>query len=101
GVALVLIHRSATVTLYRKSSAHDAMSSSVAAYWVICEVYILTGCTGGPGVSATTMTMLNQREFTGLHAQTGYAGAISLVMFVVLAALLVLQLVVQNRQEDN
>jgi len=92
---------SVTVPGVRNTMALIAMFSSVAAFRVFSEVYILTGGTGGPGGSATTMTMLIQREGTGLQAQTGYAGAISLVMFVVLAALLVLQLVVQNRQEDN
>ena len=92
---------SVTVPGVRNTMALIAMFSSVAAFRVFSEVYILTGGTGGPGGSATTMTMLSQREGTGLQAQTGYAGAISLVMFVVLAALLVLQLVVQNRQEDN
>lgn len=92
---------SVTVPGVRNTMALIAMFSSVAAFRVFSEVYILTGGTGGPGGSATTMTMLIQREGTGLQAQTGYAGAISLVMFVVLAALLVLQLVVQNRQGRN
>lgn len=92
---------SVTVPGVRNTMALIAMFSSVAAFRVFSEVYILTGGTGGPGGSATTMTMLIQREGTGLQAQTGYAGAISLVMFVVLAALLVLQLTVQNRQEKN
>ncbi|WP_305852979.1 carbohydrate ABC transporter permease [Georgenia sp. TF02-10] len=75
--------------------------SSIAAFRVFGEVYVLTNGTGGPGGQVLTMTMLVQREGTGLQAQTGYAGAISLVMFVVLGALIAIQLVVQNRQEKS
>ena len=92
---------SVTVPGVRSTMALIAMFSSVSAFRVFNEIYILTGGTGGPGGGATTLTMLIEREGTGLQAQTGYAGAISLVMFIVLAALLVLQLVVQNRQEKN
>ncbi|MFD6175508.1 MULTISPECIES: carbohydrate ABC transporter permease [unclassified Isoptericola] len=72
--------------------------SSIAAFRVFGEIYVLSNGTGGPGGGDLTMTMLIQREGTGLQAQTGYAGAISLVMFVIMAAFLVLQLVAQNRQ---
>lgn len=72
--------------------------SSIAAFRVFGEVYVLTDGTGGTGGGDLTMTMLIQREGTGLQAQTGYAGAISLVMFVIMAVFLVLQLVAQNRQ---
>ena len=75
--------------------------SSVAAFRVFGEVYVLTNGTGGVGGSALTMTMLIQREGTGLQAQTGYAAAISLVMFVVLGVLLLLQLVSQQRQAQR
>lgn len=73
--------------------------SSIAAFRVFSEVYVLTNGTGGIGGQNLTMTMLVQREGTGLQAQTGYAGAISLVMFVVLGAIIAVQLIVQNRQE--
>lgn len=89
---------SVTIPGVRNTMALIGMFSSVAAFRVFGEVYVLTGGTGGPGGGVLTMTMLIQREGTGLQAQTGYAGAISLVMFAILAALLVLQLVVQNRQ---
>lgn len=92
---------SVTMPGVRNTMALIAMFSSVAAFRVFGEVYVLTGGTGGPGGGVITMTMLIQREGTGLQAQTGYAGAISLVMFVVLAALLAVQLVVQNRQGRN
>jgi multiple sugar transport system permease protein len=75
--------------------------SSIAAFRVFGEVYVLTDGTGGTGGDNLTMTMLIQREGTGLQARTGYAGAISLVMFAIMAVLLVLQLVAQNRQRRN
>ncbi len=92
---------SVTMPGVRNTMALIAMFSSVAAFRVFGEVYVLTGGTGGPGGGVVTMTMLIQREGTGLQARTGYAGAISLVMFVVLAALLAVQLIVQNRQGRN
>jgi ABC-type sugar transport system permease subunit len=73
--------------------------SSIAAFRVFGEVYVLTNGTGGIGGQNLTMTMLVQREGTGLQAQTGYAGAISMVMFVILGVLIAAQLIVQNRQE--
>ncbi|WP_392672336.1 carbohydrate ABC transporter permease [Streptomyces sp. LN785] len=75
--------------------------SSIAAFRVFGEVYVLTDGTGGTGGGDLTMTMLIQREGTGLQARTGYAGAISLVMFAIMAIFLVLQLVAQNRQRKN
>lgn len=75
--------------------------SSIAAFRVFGEVYMLTDGTGGTGGENLTMTMLIQREGTGLQARTGYAGAISLVMFVIMAIFLLLQLVAQNRQRKN
>ncbi|MDN5899133.1 MAG: sugar ABC transporter permease [Brachybacterium sp.] len=92
---------SVTMPGVRNTMALIAMFSSVAAFRVFSEVYILTDSSGGPGGNAMTMTMLIQREGTGLQAQTGYAGAISLVMFAILAVLLALQLTVQNRQEKD
>ncbi|MCJ1708762.1 carbohydrate ABC transporter permease [Microbacterium sp. VKM Ac-2923] len=89
---------SVTIPGVRNTMGLIGILSSVAAFRVFGEVYVLTGGTGGVGGTALTMTMLIQREGTGLQAQTGYAAAISLVMFVVLGALLVLQLVIQQRQ---
>jgi len=71
--------------------------SSISAFRVFGEIYVLTNGTGGVGGQDLTMTMLIQREGTGLQAQLGYAGAISMVMFVVLGALVAIQIVVQNR----
>ncbi|MET0304285.1 MAG: sugar ABC transporter permease, partial [Microbacteriaceae bacterium] len=87
-----------TVPGVRNTMGLIGILSSVSAFRVFGEVYVLTGGTGGVGGSALTMTMLIQREGTGLQAQTGYAAAISLVMFLVLGGLLIAQLVVQQRQ---
>jgi multiple sugar transport system permease protein len=75
--------------------------SSIAAFRVFGEVYVLTNGTGGVGGRNLTMTMLIQREGTGLQAQTGYAGAISLVMFVLLGGLIAVQLWLQRKQADR
>lgn len=92
---------SVTVPGVRNTMGLIGILSSVAAFRVFGEVYVLTGGTGGVGGGNLTMTMLIQREGTGLQAQTGYAAAISLVMFVVLGALLLLQLILQQRQANR
>lgn len=96
GVVRKFLH--VTMPGVRSTMALIGILSSVAAFRVFGEVYVLTGGTGGVGGRNLTMTMLIQREGTGLQAQTGYAGAISLVMFIVLGALLTIQLVLQQRE---
>ncbi|RMI12713.1 carbohydrate ABC transporter permease [Cellulomonas triticagri] len=98
GAGVVRTFLSVTMPGVRSTMALIGVLSSVAAFRVFGEVYVLTGGTGGVGGRNLTMTMLIQREGTGLQAQTGYAGAISLVMFVVLGALLVVQLWLQQRE---
>ena len=98
GAGVVRTFMAVTMPGVRNTMMLVAMFSSVAAFRVFGEVYVLTDGTGGPGGGVVTMTMLIQREGTGLQARTGYAGAISLVMFVVLAVLLMLQIIVQNRE---
>lgn len=89
-----------TVPGVRSTTALIGVLSSVAAFRVFGEVYVLSGGTGGVGGQDMTMTMLIQLEGTGLQARTGYAGAISMVMFVILGALLLVQLLMQNRRDD-
>jgi len=101
GAGVVRTFLSVTIPGVRSTMALIGVLSSVAAFRVFGEVYVLTGGTGGIGGRNLTMTMLIQREGTGLQAQTGYAGAISLVMFVVLGGLLVLQLVLQQRERRS
>lgn len=97
GAGVVRTFVSVTMPGVRSTMALIGVLSSVAAFRVFGEVYVLTGGTGGVGGKNLTMTMLIQREGTGLQAQTGYAGAISMVMFVILGALLVVQLWLQQR----
>jgi multiple sugar transport system permease protein len=90
-----------TVPGVRSTMALVAVLSSVAAFRVFGEIYVLTDGTGGVGGGDLTMTMLIQREGTGLQARTGYASAISLVMFVILGGLLLAQLAVQRKQRNS
>ncbi|MET7329733.1 sugar ABC transporter permease [Nonomuraea sp. NPDC005650] len=90
-----------TVPGVRSTMGLIGVLSSVAAFRVFGEIYVLTDGTGGVGGGDLTMTMLIQREGTGLQARTGYAGAISLVMFVILGGLLVAQLVLQRKQRSS
>ena len=89
-----------TVPGVRSTMALIGVLSSVAAFRVFGEIYVLTDGTGGVGGGDLTMTMLIQREGTGLQARTGYAGAISLVMSVILGALLIAQLLMQRKQRS-
>lgn len=72
------------------------MLSTIAAFRVFNEVYVLTNGTAGPGAQDITMSMLIQREGTGLMAHTGYASAISLVVLVIVGTMLILQSVVER-----
>lgn len=76
------------------------MLSTIAAFRVFNEVYVLTSGSAGPGGEDITMSMLIQREGTGLQAHTGYASAISLVVLVVVGVLLIIQQILQRRGED-
>lgn len=53
----------------------------VSAMRIFTELYVLSGGSGGPGGQATSMVMLIQGIGKGLNGQTGYASAISLVLF--------------------
>ncbi|MGI5440126.1 carbohydrate ABC transporter permease [Streptomyces shenzhenensis] len=98
GAGVVRTFLNVTVPGVRSTMALISVLSSVAAFRVFGEVYVLTGGTGGIGGGDLTMTMLIQREGTGLQARTGYAGAISLFMFVILGGLLLAQLAMQRKQ---
>jgi ABC-type sugar transport system permease subunit len=101
GAGVVRTFLNVTVPGVRSTMTLIAVLSSVAAFRVFGEIYVLTGGTGGVGGGDLTMTMLIQREGTGLQARTGYAGAISLFMFVVLGGLLLVQLAVQRKQRSS
>ncbi|WEV63580.1 sugar ABC transporter permease [Bifidobacterium sp. ESL0732] len=73
------------------------MLSTIAAFRVFSEVYVLTNGTGGPGGEDITMAMLIQQEGTGIEAHTGYASALSLIVLLVVGAMLIIQQVIQAR----
>lgn len=74
--------------------------SSVSAFRVFNEVYILTGGSGGIGGKDLTMTMLIMREGTGLTARTGYASALSIIMFLILGVLTAAEFYWQSKGDD-
>jgi ABC-type sugar transport system permease subunit len=99
GVVRMFFH--VTMPGVRSTMMLIGMFSSIAAFRVFGEVYVLTGGTGGVGGRNITMTMLIQNEGTGLQAETGYAGAISMTMFVIMGTLLLAQLWFQRRDREN
>ncbi len=100
GAGAVRTFWSITVPGVRGTMALVGVLSSVAAFRVFSEVYVLSGGTSGTGGKDITMTMLIQREGTGLEADTGYAAAISVVMFVITLAMLLVQLRLQRQEGD-
>ncbi|MFI9234903.1 carbohydrate ABC transporter permease [Streptomyces sp. NPDC053079] len=90
---------SVTVPAVRSTMVLVGALSSVAAFKVFSEVYLLTGPSGGPAGQDTTLVMLVQRTGTGLSGRVGYASAISLVVFVI-ALLLMLLVLRADRKED-
>ncbi|UUN25193.1 carbohydrate ABC transporter permease [Streptomyces sp. FIT100] len=100
GAGPVRTFLSVTVPGVRGTMALVGVLSSVAAFRVFSEIYVLSGNTGGPGGEDLTMTMLIQREGTGLTARTGYAAAVSVVMFLITLGMLLVQLRLQRREGD-
>ncbi|MFF8846563.1 carbohydrate ABC transporter permease [Streptomyces sp. NPDC015127] len=90
---------SVTVPAVRSTMVLVAALSAVAAFKVFSEVYLMAGPTGGPAGEDTTLVMLVQRVGTGLSGRVGYASAISVVVFVVTVALMLLVLRA-DRKED-
>jgi ABC-type sugar transport system permease subunit len=75
--------------------------SSVAAFRVFNEVYVLTSGKGGVGGKDVTMTMFIQQEGTGLSGRTGYASSASVVLLLVVAVVTVIQLYVEQKGNDD
>ena len=75
------------------------LMSSMSAFRVFGEIYMLSGGTGGIGGQDLTMTMLIKQEGTGINARTGYSGALGMVMFVVLGAIILIEGAVQRRAD--
>ena len=74
--------------------------SSMSAFRVFGEIYMLSGGSGGVGGADLTMTMLIKQEGTGINARTGYSGALGMVMFVVLGCIIGIEWFIQSRSED-
>ncbi|MER5434171.1 sugar ABC transporter permease [Streptomyces sp. NPDC002588] len=81
-----------TVPAVRSTMVLVAALSSVAAFKVFSEVYLMAGPSGGPAGEDTTLVMLVQRTGTGLTGRVGYASALSVVVFAVTVVLMLLVL---------
>ncbi|MFG2894171.1 carbohydrate ABC transporter permease [Streptomyces sp. NPDC048248] len=88
-----------TVPAVRSTMVLVAALSSVGAFKVFSEVYLMAGPTGGPGGADTTLVMLVQQVGTGLSGRVGYASALSVVVFALTLGLMLLVLRA-NRKED-
>ncbi|MGA5581558.1 carbohydrate ABC transporter permease [Streptomyces thermodiastaticus] len=88
-----------TVPAVRSTMVLVAALSSVAAFKVFSEVYLLAGPDGGPAGEDTTLVMLVQRTGTGLTGRVGYASAVSLVVFAVTVVLMLLVLRADRRED--
>ncbi|GAA2094276.1 sugar ABC transporter permease [Streptomyces albiaxialis] len=90
---------SVTVPGVRNTMVLVAALSSVAAFRVFSEVYLMAGQDGGPAGEDTTLVMLVQRVGTGLSGRVGYASAISLVLFVITLVLLLAVFAAERRDK--
>lgn len=91
---------SVTIPGVRNTMLLIAALSSVAAFRVFTEIYVLSDNTAGIGGSGMTMVMLIQREGTGIDGNVGYSSAISLVMFVITIGLMVASLRMQMEDQS-
>ncbi|MGW1893642.1 carbohydrate ABC transporter permease [Streptomyces sp. NPDC002004] len=88
-----------TVPAVRSTMVLVGALSSVAAFKVFSEVYLMAGPVGGPAGEDTTLVMLVQRTGTGLTGRVGYASALSVVVFVITVALMLLVLRADRKEE--
>ncbi|MER5887641.1 sugar ABC transporter permease [Streptomyces sp. NPDC001941] len=91
---------SVTVPAVRSTMVLVGALSSVSAFKVFSEVYMIAGPTGGPGGEDTTLVMLIQRAGTGLQGRTGYASAMSIVLFVLTLLLMLFVLRADRKDKD-
>ncbi|MFJ9848691.1 carbohydrate ABC transporter permease [Streptomyces sp. NPDC101150] len=89
-----------TVPAVRSTMVLVAALSSVGAFKVFSEVYLMAGPTGGPGGEDTTLVMLVQQAGTGLSGRVGYASALSVVVFVITLGLMLLVLRANRRGDE-
>nr|WP_202523645.1 sugar ABC transporter permease [Streptomyces sp. SID4920] len=99
GAGVVRRFFTVTVPAIRSTMVLVAALSSVSAFKVFSEVYLMAGPTGGPAGEDTTLVMLVQRVGTGLSGRVGYASAISVVIFVVTVGLMLLVLRADRRED--
>ncbi|NLU69350.1 sugar ABC transporter permease [Streptomyces sp. HNM0574] len=88
-----------TVPALRNTMVLVGALSSVSAFKVFSEVYLLAGENGGPAGEDTTLVLLIQQVGTGLNGRVGYASALSVVVFAVTLGLMALVLRA-SRKED-
>ncbi len=88
-----------TVPALRSTMVLVAALSSVSAFKVFSEVYLIANPTGGPGGEDTTLVMLVERTGTGLTGRVGYASAISVVVFLITVVLMLLVLRADRKDE--
>jgi multiple sugar transport system permease protein len=99
GAGAVRRFLSVTVPALRSTMVLVAALSSVSAFKVFTEVYLIANPTGGPGGEDTTLVMLVQRTGTGLSGRVGYASAISVVVFLITVVLMLLVLRADRKDE--
>jgi ABC-type sugar transport system permease subunit len=99
GAGAVRRFLSVTVPAVRSTMVLVAALSSVAAFKVFSEVYLMAGPTGGPAGEDTTLVMLVQRTGTGLSGRVGYSSAISVVIFLITVFLMLLVLRADRKDE--
>ncbi|MEU1624423.1 sugar ABC transporter permease [Streptomyces sp. NPDC020096] len=101
GAGAVRRFLSVTVPSVRSTMVLVGALSSVAAFKVFSEVFLMAGPTGGPAGQDTTLVMLVERTGTGLSGRVGYASALSLVVFVITLALMLLVLRAGRGEEER
>lgn len=96
------IRRFFTVTLpaMRSTMLLIGVISSLAAFRVFSEIFVLSGGTGGPGGRSSSLVMLIRESGTGLSGRLGYSSAISIVLFLLTLLLMVVNLRLTYRKED-
>lgn len=101
GAGVVRRFFTVTVPAMRQTMVVVGIVSSLAAFRVFAEIYVLSGGTGGPGGNASSLVMMIRESGTGLSARLGYSSAISLVLFLLTVGLLTLNLWLTRKKEDD
>ncbi|TDD07737.1 sugar ABC transporter permease [Nonomuraea deserti] len=100
GAGLLRRFWSVTVPAIRPTMVLVATLSAVASAKVFAEIYVLSNGSAGPGGQAASIVYYIREAGLGLNGESGYASALSLVLFVATLgfSLLITRL---NRQEDR